>query len=85
MKNNGNFASASRERKMNKLEEIWLWLLECLGGAAVFLLFALPYAVVVFAMQWALNNYGIGAMAMVMLVCIGVFLAVIGIIGGELK
>ena len=61
---------------MNKskeaLDEFWLWLLECLGGAAVFLLIALPYAIAAFAMQWANDNYGIGAMAMVMFVCIGV-------------
>ena len=74
---------------MNKLkealEEFWLWLLELLGGAAAFLLFALPYAIAAFAMQWANDNYGIGAMAMVMFVCIGVFLALIGIFGGGLK
>ena len=67
------------------MEEFWQWLLEFLGGAAAFLLFALPYAIAAFAMQWANDNYGIGAMATVMFVFIGVFLAVIGIFGGLLK
>jgi hypothetical protein len=78
-----------KARKMNKskeaLDEFWLWLLECLGGVAVFLLIALPYAIAAFAMQWANDNYGFGAMAMVMFVCIGVLLAVIGIFAGKLK
>ena len=72
-------------RPVHRNKNVTLWLLEFLGGAAAFLLFALPYAIATFAMQWANDNYGIGAMAMVMFVCIGVFLAVIGIFAGELK
>jgi hypothetical protein len=72
-------------RPVHRNKNVTQWLLEFLEGAAAFLLFALPYAIAAFAMQWAKNNYGIGAMATVMFVCIGVFLAVIGIIGGTLK